>query len=522
MAEQQQSSAAAAAVTTPPAVTTSTTIAQARAPSKNFVSTLEMSADEKATAPPLEPAFEALLRSGNIHEEVIWACRIQDILDREVFVALHHTVEGFTQAVSAGLGIDPAMGFSHNREMAKMVKAWNSAKIQADIKTKVDAVAKAHGEPVSMLKCDWISLMTRFGDQHGDNIHESRLPAQSYFENFEEALADGSLEAERLDQVLNVVEERAELAKTPNAAKHLGIHLDASLTIQTKRRFSSVLPATTEDLRLKFSVMSNLWLLAKMRQPARQIFADFTETTFPKILDELLSEKNFLLDRNIAGTRMIVPKWDHCLEYEYQVRRQAIKLCVRKGYSFQSAWWTVYRDVEHRMEHWVQLLTIANSSSDLAHTPSASAAVHNTEVAQLRREVDRLRQSVRSRSPRGGRGQGTQLALSNHPFQNNNGKKSFGGRKTKTAKGNGKKGGKKSQEAATSGAARSSAGKTFDEILKDPAAKSFMTVNHQNGKVCWHFQKNACTRNCKRLHECAGCGKPGIGYDACRCQASRV
>ena len=85
-----------------------------------------------------------------------------------------------------------------------MVKAWNSAKIQAEIKTKVDAVAKAHGEPVSILKCDWISLMTlmtRFGDHQGDNSHESRLPAQSYFENFEESLADGSLEAERLDQV---------------------------------------------------------------------------------------------------------------------------------------------------------------------------------------------------------------------------------------------------------------------------------------------------------------------------------
>ena len=141
-----------------------------------------------------------------------------------------------------------------------MVKAWNSAKIQADIKTKVDAVAKAHGEPVSMLKCDWISLMTRFGDQHGDNIHESRLPAQSYFENFEEALSDGSLEAERLDQVVNVLEERAELAKTPHAAKHLGIHLDSSLSIPTRRRFKSVLPATTEALRMKFSVMSNLWL----------------------------------------------------------------------------------------------------------------------------------------------------------------------------------------------------------------------------------------------------------------------
>ena len=89
------------------------------------------------------------------------------------------------------------------------------------MKTKVDAVAKAHGEPISMLKCDWISLMTRFGDLHGDNVH---------FENFEEALSDGSLEAERLDQVVNVLEERAELAKTPHTAKHLGIHLDSSLS----------------------------------------------------------------------------------------------------------------------------------------------------------------------------------------------------------------------------------------------------------------------------------------------------
>ena len=199
MAEQLIGSgaSAAAAPTAEVLPSTSTGLAQARAPSKNFVTALDMTPEEKQGAPPLEPAFEALLRSGNIHEDVIMACRVQDILDREVFVSLHYTVEGFKEAVSAGLGIVPAVGFSHNREMAKMVKAWNSAKVQADIKTKVDAVAKAHGEPVSMLKCDWISLMTRFCDQHGDNVHESRLLAQTYFENFEEALSDGSLEAER-------------------------------------------------------------------------------------------------------------------------------------------------------------------------------------------------------------------------------------------------------------------------------------------------------------------------------------
>ena len=165
------------------------------------------------------------------------------------------------------------------------------------------------------------------------------------------------------------------------------------------------------------------------------------------------------------------------MEYEYQVRRQAIKLCVRRGYWFQSAWWTVYRDVEHRMEHWVQLLTIANSNSDLAHTPSASTAVHNTKVAQLRREVDHLRQVVRSRSARGGRGQGTQLALSNKPFNESgqHGKKRFtAAKKSKGNKGTGKK--KRGEKRTKNSQQWSSTGKTFDEILKDSTARAFMTA----------------------------------------------
>ena len=110
--EQQTGSIASAARVFSPtqdvSQTTSTGLAQPRAPSKNFVTALDMTAEVKYEAPPLEPAFEALLRSGNIHEDVVMACGVQDIQDREVFVALHHIVEGFTAAVTAGLGINPA------------------------------------------------------------------------------------------------------------------------------------------------------------------------------------------------------------------------------------------------------------------------------------------------------------------------------------------------------------------------------------------------------------------------------
>ena len=80
------------------------------------------------------------------------------------------------------------------------------------------------------------------------------------------------------------------------------------------------------------STLVSIWTQAQRSRPRGA-----SETTFQKILDELLSEKNFLLDQDIAGTRMIVPKWEYSLEYEYQVRRQAIKLCVRKGLQLQDA-----------------------------------------------------------------------------------------------------------------------------------------------------------------------------------------
>ena len=77
---EQQSSAAAAAVLFNQAQevtqTTSTTVARARAPSKNFLTDLDVTAEEKATAPQLEPAFEALFRCDNVHEDVILACRV--------------------------------------------------------------------------------------------------------------------------------------------------------------------------------------------------------------------------------------------------------------------------------------------------------------------------------------------------------------------------------------------------------------------------------------------------------------
>ena len=164
--------------------------------------------------------------------------------------------------------------------------------------------------------------MNLFKQKYGQHIHESRLPSQSY----EEKLADGLLYRETLVQVVSLTEEIKQKALKPEVGRQMGPHQDNTLTIQTKRRYLSSVPATIEDLRKKYQAMSHMWLLAKMRQPTRPLYADLKETTFSKSLDELLGEKNFYLEREVAGSKLVVPDWTHCLDYEFPLRKEALRL----------------------------------------------------------------------------------------------------------------------------------------------------------------------------------------------------
>ena len=71
------------------------------------------------------------------------------------------------------------------------------------------------------------------------------------------------------------------------------------------------------------------------------------------------------------------------MEYEFQFRREAKKLFREQGNSIQAALWATYRKQEHRMEHWVTLLTIANSRCDAI--PDTAARNRTVEETSCRR-----------------------------------------------------------------------------------------------------------------------------------------
>ena len=182
--------------------------------------------------------------------------------------------------------------------MARIIKAWTNAKEQAEAKQ----LAKAHGKPTTMLQVD-----CRFKEKYGGHLHDNRLPSQSYYEAFAEKLSDGELTAETLAHIVSLQEELEQKAKHPELSRQLGLHLDSSLTIQTKRRYMSHMPSSTEELSQKCKVMTHVWLLPQMRQPTRPLNSDLTKDTFNDLLEELLSTRDFLLQRQVAGQQLVAP-----------------------------------------------------------------------------------------------------------------------------------------------------------------------------------------------------------------------
>ena len=250
---------------------------------------------DKLNARALEPAFESMLRQAEVCEDVIMAIRLQEIHSRHLFAALDRSEEGFCDTCKEAYHVDPNLGFKHKRErereLGRLLTVWNTARVQRDTKIQIEAVHKAHGEPISMIVADWTSLIRTFKAKYGNSIHPSRLPAQSYFEGFEERLTDGTTTAEPHSHVLSLAEEKEQKEKKPEQARQVGIHLHSTLTIQTRRRYVSSPPSNTEELRTKHKIMTDLRLLAQMREPRRKLHADLDKDTFRDFADELISEK---------------------------------------------------------------------------------------------------------------------------------------------------------------------------------------------------------------------------------------
>ena len=87
--------------------------------------------------------------------------------------------------------------------------------------------------------------------------------------------------------------------------------------------------------RTKFTVTTNLWLRAEIREEVA-LFVPTSLKTLEQLLGGTLSDDNFLVNREVDDEIWAAPQSAHCVEYEYHLHRDAVRLCRERGYGIQA------------------------------------------------------------------------------------------------------------------------------------------------------------------------------------------
>ena len=214
--------------------------------SQDFVSAVTLTGQQITEAGQLEPSFGHLLRDAKVDNGTILAlCRCQITWDS--------TTRQKVSNCSQWIGHKSRSRRYASQERVRKDLAWKKAKAQLEVKTSTEALQRQHGEPITVLPEDWTSVIVQFKKKYGADLQDEELPSQHYYEDFQERLSAGTLRADPLDPVISMVE-----AELQDPLRKYGSHLNAQLTFQTRKRYSSVAPKNFEELRrtLKSYVLS--------------------------------------------------------------------------------------------------------------------------------------------------------------------------------------------------------------------------------------------------------------------------
>ena len=259
----------------------------------------------------LEPAFEHLLRDVGLQEETMRALRHCRIVDRETFTGLADAPEEL-RSIATDLAINLGDGACHtNASFRRFSWLGNGQRFKSNSRR---APKLSRGSTANQSGC-----CRRTGHPRSSSSNQSTVRACRK-RSSQEKLAAGMLQAEPLDRIISQAEAEDQDRQKPDPPRQYGLHLNATLTIQTRRRYASSMPRNLEELRQKYDVLSNCWLLGQQRQPGRALYSDVDATTFPRIPKELLGKKNFALSKELDGKPLVAPPWSHCLSYELELR----------------------------------------------------------------------------------------------------------------------------------------------------------------------------------------------------------
>jgi len=266
------------------------------------------------------------------------------------------------------IGLDPAAGAIQRAEVATVVTAWEAARECITQDNKIKAEARALGLSRPLPQTDRAAMKKALELSQGKK-HDRELPSTEYLAHKIEEIELNEMQASSLDEITSMEE-------STTTSLQSSIDNDGKIrVIRTKAK--GTLPQNTEQLRAKYKIESNAWMMlsAKFRQKAW--LSGFNPGVFDSFVEYLLGPKVYLMSvPRTDGTDGLVPlhpSWSIILRYEHELRKSAFKLVKEDSKTLAEAMAAVVKDSELKEIYFTSPIALSSrkQKSDTVQEESA-------------------------------------------------------------------------------------------------------------------------------------------------------
>ena len=263
----------------------------------------------------LDPDFHGLLERKEVSQRVQGRLSNANVKSISRFAALGDTRADLRTFCTGTLALDRAVDVV---EIAGVVDAWQASKSRMESRHQAEAEASISSMPNPINKVEAQDLRMRFEQMHY-KLEDKVTPASSTLELVFDQVESGEWKALSLIQFLSKDDTEAEV---------MGAMIDKSGTVKIKKGYGeSKPPKTPEELRQRLRLVGHAYIMAQLKFPHKAVLQQLTPNHFNKFCDYLLGEQVMgLRAKDEEGTVVSAPSLELVLSYEFQIRKEMVKL----------------------------------------------------------------------------------------------------------------------------------------------------------------------------------------------------
>ena len=282
------------------------------------------------------------------------------------FAAIADTRANVRTAVTADFGIraDDAPG---RAKMAAMITAWEAASLIRDEDAKLRAEAKVLGTQRPLASSDRAAMKTALERVKGFPLTDADEPAAEYLAHKLEQIENGEPTASYLDEVIS---------RSEASTLQLQTSLDNQGRLRvTRQKPKGKLPQNTEELRTKLRLEGHAWVMLSSKCRGRPYLSSLQISHFDRYVEYLLGDKCYSMKVGSGGSdqakHFLSVPWGILLQYEYEMRKWAIKEAHRQGTELGDTLHEATRNTELKELYFTSQVALALARSDRPDEPWA-------------------------------------------------------------------------------------------------------------------------------------------------------